>query len=637
VTYSSAEIYDPIFGKWTPTAPMNHARAGQSATSLGGGWVLVAGGGTRTSEIYEPGRGVWVPTGSLGTARTDQTATLLNDGDVVVAGGSGPDQEPLSTAEVYEPGVGPLVQLSAPTLAFPTQQVGTTGNALSFTVTNYGTGPLDVSGVQTSGLHPSDFKATSGCRAEPVEPGASCTVLVRFAPLYPGLRTATVAVADDAPLDPQGVGVSGYGAGPNVWVPTGSMTTPRTHFSSTLLTDGMVLVAGGEDYYSHTTATAELYDPATGSFAPTGSLGTSREFQAAVRLPDGRVLVAGGLTATESGESTSSSAEIYDPAKGTWSPTGAMGTAGDGLTAVLLGNGLVLVTGFTASDPELYDPAKGTWSETGPLPLAGQFGLATLLHSGMVLLTGGPDGASALYDPTTNAWSTTGSLLTPRNGGTVTVLHDGDALVVGGVAAVGGNPLSSAELYDPAQGIWTATSSLPEGRFDQSAALLPNGEVIVVGGCTTSCENGASEDASYIYGDGYWGQTASLPSSRFGQSATVLGDGDVLMAGGEEDDSVEPTTTAELYIPPLIEASPRKAAAGRTVTLTGSGFYAHEVVVVSLIGESEKVLARPKTDPQGGFALQVTVPQVPAGTYELSAEGQTSYAYAHSAFVVTSP
>ena len=73
-----------------------------------------------------------------------------------------------------------------------------------------------------------------------------------------------------------------------------------------------------------------------------------------------------------------------------------MNEASDGLTATLLDNGLVLVTGFSDTNPELYDPSTGTWSETGPLPSTGESGLAVLLHDGEVLLAGGAKGESAL-------------------------------------------------------------------------------------------------------------------------------------------------------------------------------------------------------------------------------------------------
>jgi hypothetical protein len=112
----------------------------------------------------------------------------------------------------------------------------------------------------------------------------------------------------------------------------------------------------------------------------------------------------------------------------------------------------------------------------------------------------------------------------------------------------------------------------------------------------------------------------------------VLPDGDVLLAGGDISGGFAATTTAERYIPTLISAKPSQAAAGQQITLTGNGFYAHEQVVVTLNG---RVLARPAADVQGRFAVVVTVPAVTPGTYSLGAQGQTSFAFATSMFVVT--
>jgi hypothetical protein len=260
--------------------------------------------------------------------------------------------------------------------------------------------------------------------------------------------------------------------------------------------------------------------------------------------------------------------------------------------------------------------------------------LVALLHDGSVLLTGGPDGASALYDPQSGAWSVTSSLAVARYGATATVLPDGDVLVAGGQSGDGGGALSSSEIYNPSKGTWAPTGSMPAGRYGQSAALMPNGAVIVAGGCSENCDNGPATDATYVYLGGFWSATASLTASRYGQSAVTLRDGDVLLAGGAQDDSADATTSAELYIPPLVSVSPSKAAAGDRITVAGGGFYAHEMVVLSLVGPSYRVLAKPETSPRGTFVVSLPVPSVPAGHYQVSAESQTSFAAASSPFTV---
>src|SRR5438067_6678137 len=122
------------------------------------------------------------------------------------------------------------------------------------------------------------------------------------------------------------------------WVPTGSLFTARTRHTATLLPNGKVLVAGGNN--GPALSSAELYDRATGTWTATGSLGTARERQTATLLPNGKVLVAG-----RSYGPVFNRPDLYDPATATWTATGSLCTARNRHTATLLPNGKVLVAG----------------------------------------------------------------------------------------------------------------------------------------------------------------------------------------------------------------------------------------------------------------------------------------------------
>ena len=85
------------------------------------------------------------------------------------------------------------------------------------------------------------------------------------------------------------------------------------------MNNGMVLIAGGQGS-AGALLSAELYNPATGTFTPTGSLNTARVYHTATLLNNGTVLIAGGY---DNNGNTSASAELYNPATGTFTPTRA--------------------------------------------------------------------------------------------------------------------------------------------------------------------------------------------------------------------------------------------------------------------------------------------------------------------------
>jgi uncharacterized delta-60 repeat protein len=503
-TLASAELYNPASGTWSTTGSLAAARYAQSATLLPSGKVLIAGGTDNTlnelasAELYDPASGMWGATGSMIRAHSDHTATLLPDGKVLVAGGY--NGAFLAASEIYDPG----------------------------SVTWSATGGM----VTDREDHTATILPNGG-------------VLVTGG--YNGNPLASAERYDPAT---------------GSWNATGSMTAARSHYAATLLPNGKVLVAGGSSSPNYALTinaltSAELYDPASGTWSATGDMATDRAYHTATLLPNEKVLVTGGANHSDSFVST---VELYDPASGSWNATGSLATGRSGHTATLLPDGKVLVAGGYGnnedyddflSSAELYDPATGTWSTTGSLIFVRANATATLLPSGKVLVAGGEDAynsgtfvASAeLYDPGSGKWSQTGSLSAARYEHTATLLPDGKVLVAGGYGA-SGTP-SSAELYDPASETWSVTTSMNNPHANHAAALLPNGKVLVAG----SFNNGAAPSAELYdpaIGGGIWLSTGSMSTARGFFMAKLLPNGSVLVAGGL-DASGDPLASAEVY------------------------------------------------------------------------------------------
>jgi N-acetylneuraminic acid mutarotase len=181
---------------------------------------------------------------------------------------------------------------------------------------------------------------------------------------------------------------------------------------------------------------------------------------------------------------------------GIWSSTGSLNTERSKIhTATLLDNGKVLVVGgrdsydFPVAKAELYDPAKRSWSYTGSLDQERNAHTATRLNSGKVLVVGGEDylhlrlGSAELYNPATGTWSTTGSLEIERSAHTLTLLVDGKILATGGAHwTTYQDSIAITEVYDPKTGIWSLADPLETARWGQTATLLPNGRILVAGG-----------------------------------------------------------------------------------------------------------------------------------------------------------
>jgi len=357
----------------------------------------------------------------------------------------------------------------------------------------------------------------------------------------------------------------------------------RWLFTATKLADGRILLSGGytladeKKACSHyggsacsvpTTATAEIYDPRTKSFAPTGSMTRPRILHQAVLLRDGRVLVIGG-------RDDPSTAEIYDPATGHFRDLGSMhqDTSGDagpiftpapsdaGLkvlesqiedqTVTVLADGRVLIAGGedlagdSSNAVTIFDPTTNTFSNVPGMPIPWKDASASLLPDGRVLFTGGLDTSTyeatnntyettnkaLLFDPATNAFSITGNTVIARDGGSQIALRDGRVLVVGGlldpINPGCGSPIQ-AEVYKPSTGLFSPAGGI-RPPWLAKPVLVPDGRVLLLGGETSGCATYGHDVEAYDPDSGTVSLLASGVLPGMVDYAVALDDGSILL------------------------------------------------------------------------------------------------------------
>ena len=186
-----------------------------TVTNTGTGALTVRGltvAGADAADFTAAGCTAAVPAG--GTCTLDLTFTPAATGARSATLTVVSDAATAATVALSGTGVQPVATLSATSLAFGSVGVGTVSTARTLTVTNSGTGSLDVGGVSVSGANAADFTSTSTCTT--LAAGASCTVSVTFAPGAVGVRSASLAVATNAGTQPTPVALSGTGVQPGI-------------------------------------------------------------------------------------------------------------------------------------------------------------------------------------------------------------------------------------------------------------------------------------------------------------------------------------------------------------------------------------------------------------------------------------
>lgn len=328
----------PKRGRWVDTGSMSQSRYFQKAVLLKDGRVLVAGGQgpehmLETVEIWDSSTGQWSPTVSMRQYRVAHTLALLPTGKVLAAGGF-LDQ----SAEIWTAGDGKWSQ--ARELPYPLWGQATTPLI--------GGGVLLIGGMTNQGYR---------------EQGPMRDALV-FDPKRKGWKRAS---------GPAGL--------------VGNL-------SATLLCDGRVLASGGRELRESGQYTfcklSLIFNPRTGKCKETGRMRSTRSLHTLTLLHDGRVLAAGG----EDRKGFLKTAEIFNSQSGSWRMQAPMNERRRSHTATLLLDGRVLVTGGenqrgSLSSTEIWDPRTRSWTPAAPMKKQRSCHTATLLPDGRVLVVGG--------------------------------------------------------------------------------------------------------------------------------------------------------------------------------------------------------------------------------------------------------
>ena len=428
--------------------------------------------------------------------------------------------------------------------------------------------------------------------------------------------------------------VPSAGAQTGAFHATGSLSVARAHATSTVLRDGRVLVAGGQDPNGAPMASAELYNPATGTWSPTGSLPLPVAQATATLLADGTVLMAGGLTGAVGSLVPTSVSEIYNPATGVWSLTRSpLLTATYAGGAAPLASGKVLYAGgltstsFTmpaTSVAQLYDPATGTWAQTGSLPLGVADFQMSALPDGTVLVAGGDTAvegnvtASAeIYQPFSGTWTTIAPMPIGVASAASARLANGSVLVAGGKTSPAGQATNTSQLFDPGTRSWSVPDLMPLASYGATATFLPPGRVLFAGGLTNTA-NPTPLVAAFDMSTGRWSAVPDMLVARAFGVAALLPNGNVLVASGQTTSGV--TGESELFAlgvaPAITSASSFSVGSGRynsfTVTATGS-----PTPVLNLYGALPPGLTF-QANNDGTATISGTPPAGTSGTYQVT-------------------
>ena len=314
-------------------------------------------------------------------------------------------------------------------------------------------------------------------------------------------------------------GANGEG---QLWDPQTSAYTevpdPYQIFCSghTFLADGRLLVAGGHISSDHGLPRASIFDPASGSWSPTGLMARGRWYPTTTALPNGEVLVLAGRDETSTVVLTP---EVWNGSTWRQLTTAATVDLPYYPRAFVAPNGRVFMAGEKQMTRYLDVTGTGQWTSVGNRKTGGRsYGSAVMYAPGKIVYMGGGDPPMASAEvidlnQAAPAWRLVPGMAYARRQMNATLLADGQVLVTDGTSGAGFNDQSSAvryaELWNPSTETWSTMAIETAPRvYHSTALLLPDG------GCWRAGAATAPTRSTSIPPRSSRRRTCSIPTAR---------------------------------------------------------------------------------------------------------------------------
>ena len=391
----------------------------------------------------------------------------------VFAGGT----VPVTTAPTTTVPPTPTGSVSPAIMGFGSRVVGTPSEAQAVTLTNSGSGTLNVSSTKLGGTHVADFAIASNTCGTTVAAGRSCSIAIRFTPGAVGARSASLIVSDNAIGSPRTVTLGGTGtAAPFPVKPI----NPGELVKVTSSPDGRPM----NDFDGDGTTDLAVFRPASGGWY----LRTATP-RVVAWGQEGDIPVPGDYN----GDGTTDLA-VYRPANNTWylrTPTAQFvvwGEAGDiPVPGDYDGNGTTDIAVFRPSTGTWFlrtaSPTAVVWGQNGDIPVPGDYD-----KNGAVDI--------AVFRPSNNAWylrTTTPQFVQWGQAGDIPAPGDYD-----------GNGTTDVAIFRPSNGTWYLRTASPT-----AVVWGQSGDVPVAGDYDG---NGTTDIAVFRPGNSSWYLGTPTPS-----------------------------------------------------------------------------------------------------------------------------